>query len=196
MPSRAPFDVPRRRRSEHGERSRSVVLILLAPVFLVAVPSLFIGLGTWLDQQMGLPPVPPSPANLIVGIPLILAGGALALWSNHRVFTIGRGTPLPVMPTQALIVEPPYTFTRNPMALGAISLYLGVALLARSLGAILMVLLCAAALLTYIRFIEERVLAEAFGPQYLDYRRRTPFLFPRVRTLRRGQRGNSDHAAA
>ena len=196
MPSRAPFDVPRRRRSEHGERSRSVVLILLAPVFLVAVPALFIGLGTWLDQQMGLPPVPPSPANLIVGIPLILAGGALALWSNHRVFTIGRGTPLPLMPTQALIVEPPYTFTRNPMALGAISLYLGVALLARSLGAILVVLLCAAALLTYIRFIEERVLAEGFGPQYLDYRRRTPFLFPRVRTLRRGQRGNSDHAAA
>lgn len=196
MPSRAPMDVPGRRRSEHGERSRCVVLILLAPVFLVALPALFIGLGTWLDQQMGLPPVPPSPANLIVGIPLILAGGALGLRSNYRLFTTGRGTPLPLMPTQELIIEPPYTFTRNPMALGAISMYMGVALLARSVGAVLVVLLSAAALLAYIRFIEERVLAAGFGPQYLDYRRRTPFLFPRLRTLRRGQRGNRDQAAA
>jgi protein-S-isoprenylcysteine O-methyltransferase Ste14 len=179
-----------RRRSEHGQRSRSAVLILLAPVFLVALPALFIGLGTRVDQQMGRSPVPPPPANFIVGIPLILAGGALGLWSNHRIFTTGRGTPLPLMPTQELIIEPPYTFTRNPMALGAISLYLGFALLVRSLGTVLVVLLCAAALLTYIRFIEERELAAGFGPEYLDFRRRTPFLFPRMATLRRGWRGN------
>lgn len=196
MPSRAPTDAPMRRRSEHGQRSRSAVLILLAPVFLVALPALFIGLGTRVDQQMGLPPAPPPPANLIVGMPLILAGGLLGLWSNYRLFTTGRGTPLPLIPTQELIIEPPYTRCRNPMALGAISMYLGVAILVRSLGAILVVLLCAAALLTYIRFIEERELAAGFGPEYLDYRRRTPFLFPRLRTLRRGRRGNRDHVAA
>jgi protein-S-isoprenylcysteine O-methyltransferase Ste14 len=90
------------------------------------------------------------------------------------------------MPTQELIVEPPYTWSRNPMALGAISAYLGVAILARSLGAAVVVLLCAAALLTYIRFGEERGMTARFGTQYLQYRRRTPFLIPRMSTLRRG----------
>ena len=188
MPSRAQTSVPRSRRGhEYSERSRSVVLILLAPIFLVALPALFIGLGARLDVLMDLPPGPPPPVNLIVGLPLILVGGALGLWSNYRLFTAGRGTPLPLMPTQELIVEPPYTWSRNPMALGAISGYLGVATLVRSYGAIVVVLLCAAALLTYIRFGEERGMTARFGTQYLQYRRRTPFLLPGIRTLRRGR---------
>jgi protein-S-isoprenylcysteine O-methyltransferase Ste14 len=188
MPSSAQTNVPRARRGhERSERSRSVVLILLAPIFLVVLPALFVGLGARLDGLMDLPPGPPPPVNLIVGLPLILAGGALGLWSNYRLFTAGRGTPLPLMPTQELIVEPPYTWSRNPMALGAISGYLGVATLARSLGAVLVVLLCAAALLTYIRFGEERGMTSRFGTQYLRYRRRTPFLLPRIWTPRRGR---------
>ena len=188
MPDREQPGRPRRRQShEYSQRARSVLLMLLAPVFLIALPALFLGLGARLDQHWHLPPAPRPPAHLLVGIPLLLVGLLLGVWSNHRIFTTGRGTPLPLMPTRELIIEPPYTFTRNPMALGAISLYLGVAILVRSLGAVLVVLLCSAVLLTYIRSIEERELAEGFGPKYLDYRRRTPFLFPRMRTLRRGQ---------
>jgi protein-S-isoprenylcysteine O-methyltransferase Ste14 len=37
------------------------------------------------------------------------------------------------MKTQRLIVEPPFPYTRNPMALGTIQMYLGVAVLRRSL---------------------------------------------------------------
>lgn len=166
-------------RGEHSERVRAVVLVLLAPIFLIALPVLFTGLGALLDQQLQWPPVPPLPVNLILGLPMVLSGGALGLWSNHRLFTTGRGTPLPVMPTQELIVEAPYTRTRNPMALGAIVMYLGVAVLIQSLGAVLVVLLCAAALLAYIRLFEERTTAARFGQAYLDYRRRTPFLVPR-----------------
>jgi protein-S-isoprenylcysteine O-methyltransferase Ste14 len=188
MPRSEQTNVPKARRGhEYSERSRSVVLMLLAPIFLVALPAMFIGLGARLDQQMDLPPGPPPPVNLIVGLPLILGGGALGLWCNYRLVTVGRGTPLPLMPTQELIIEPPYTWSRNPMALGAIGLYLGVAILARSLGAVLVVLLCAAALLTYIRLSEERVMAARFGAQYLQYRRRTPFLLPRMWSLRRGR---------
>lgn len=188
MPDREQTVRPRRRQShEYSQGARSVLLMILAPVFLIALPALFLGLGARLDQRWHLPPAPPPPAQLLVGVPLLLGGLLLGLWSNHRIFTTGRGTPLPLMPTRELVIEPPYTFTRNPMALGAIVAYLGVAILFRSLGAILAVLLCAAVLLTYIRFIEERGLAEGFGPEYLHYRRRTPFLFPRVRTLRRGE---------
>lgn len=186
MPRRARAPGPTRPTGhEYSQRSRCLVLILLAPVFLLALPALFIGLGEQLDQQMHLAPAPPSPGNLVVGVPLLLIGLLLGLWSNHRLLTTGRGTPLPLMPTQKLVVDPPYTWTRNPMALGAISLYLGVAVVFRSLGMVIVVLLCAAALLTYIRLAEERQMAARFGPEYRDYRRGTPFLFPRLRNHRR-----------
>ena len=188
MPDREQTSLPARRHSrEYSQRARSVLLLLLAPVFLVALPALFLALGDALDQRMQWPEAPTEPANLVVGVPLILAGIALGVWSNQRIFTTGRGTPLPLMPTQELVVEPPYTFIRNPMALGAISLYLGVGILVRSVGAVLAVLLCAAALLTYIRLSEERVMTARFGAQYLQYRRRTPFLLPRMSSLRRGR---------
>lgn len=169
---------------EHSEGARSVTLILLAPVFLLALPCLFVGLGALVDRRMPWAPMPSPPVNLIAGLPLILAGCLLGLWSNYRLLTTGRGTPLPTMPTQQLIVEPPYTYSRNPMALGAIGMYVGVAVLFRSPGAMLLVLLCAAALLTYIRIGEERTLAARFGSGYVDYRRRTPFLIPRPRGRR------------
>lgn len=182
MPDREQTSQPGRRHShEYSQRARSVLLLLLAPVFLFALPALFVALGAALDQRMQWPATPGQPANLIVGVPLILAGIALGLWSNYRIFTAGRGTPLPLMPTQELVVEPPYTCSRNPMALGAVSSYLGVATLFRSPGAMVVVLLCAAALLTYIRVVEERGMIARFGPSYLAYRQRTPFLFPHLR---------------
>jgi protein-S-isoprenylcysteine O-methyltransferase Ste14 len=175
------------RRHEHGPRARSVVLVLLAPVFLLGLPCLVVGLGARIDLLLQARPVPPVPVNLVVGILLIGAGCLLGLWSNERLFTAGRGTPLPVMPTQQLVVQPPYTYVRNPMALGAIAMYLGVALLFQSLGAILVVLLLSAALLAYIRLSEERQLVARFGRGYVEYRRRTPFLIPRLRVPGRGR---------
>ena len=156
-------------------------MLFLAPVFLFLLPCLFIRLGARLDQTMDWSPLPPPPVNFIVGLLLIVPSGMLGLWANHRQFTTGRGTPVPLMATQELIVEPPYTYTRNPMALGAIGMYLGVALLLRSLGAAIVVLLFAAALLAYIKRGEEREMVARFGPEYLAYRQRTPFLLPRIR---------------
>ena len=51
-------------------------------------------------------------------------------------------------------------------------------------GAALLVLLGAAALLTYIKVVEEREMVARFGEEYLAYRRRVPFIMPRLR--RRG----------
>ena len=44
----------------------------------------------------------------------------------------------------------------------------------------LLVLLGAAALLTYIRLVEEREMVARFGEEYLAYRRRVPFIIPRL----------------
>jgi protein-S-isoprenylcysteine O-methyltransferase Ste14 len=107
-----------------------------------------------------------------------LSGWLLALWTIYVQFTLGRGTPVPVMATQELLVEPPYAYSRNPMALGAILAYLGASVAAGSAGAALLVGAAAGALLTYIRLFEEREMVARFGEAYLAYRRRTPFLLP------------------
>jgi protein-S-isoprenylcysteine O-methyltransferase Ste14 len=78
--------------------------------------------------------------NGLLGLLFILAGLLFGLWSNYVQFTIGRGTPVPIMATQQLIVQPPYSYCRNPMALGAIMLYLGIAIWLGSLSALGMVL--------------------------------------------------------
>jgi protein-S-isoprenylcysteine O-methyltransferase Ste14 len=135
-----------------------------------------------LDQALHLPRSVFQPVNWLLGLLFVLAGLSLGLWSNHVQFTIGRGTPVPIMATQKLIVQPPYSYCRNPMALGAIVLYLGIAIWLGSLSALGLVLLPAMCLLVYINLIEEKEMELRFGADYFEYRRQTPFLIPRFRS--------------
>ena len=168
-------------RHEYSPKQRFVLLLLLAPIFLFFLPYLFIRLGARLDQWLQLPPILNPPFNLILGWLLILPSWLFGMWSNYSQFNIGRGTPVPLMATQKLIIEPPYTYCRNPMALGAIGMYLGVAILFRSIGAVILVMLFAGSLLTYIKFVEEKEMQSRFGQEYLAYKQQTPFLMPRFR---------------
>ncbi len=165
---------------EYTERQRLVALAVLAPLFLVVLPFALIALGSFLDRQLQWLPILYPPINLVLGVLLIVAGWLLGIWSVSVQFTLGRGTPVPLMATQKLIVQPPYTYCRNPMALGAIVMYLGVAILFGSSGALVLVLLGAALLLTYIKQVEEKEMETRFGQAYLEYKRRTPFLLPHL----------------
>jgi protein-S-isoprenylcysteine O-methyltransferase Ste14 len=166
---------------EYSPNTRFAALMALAPVFLFLLPLLIVRLGAGLDQWLNLPPLLPAPAGLVLGGLLVVPGGLFALWSIYSQFTIGRGTPVPLMATQKLVVQPPYTYCRNPMALGACLAYLGVAVLFRSLGAGLLALLFTIGLLAYIVRVEEKEMEIRFGQEYLAYRQRTPFLIPRFR---------------
>jgi protein-S-isoprenylcysteine O-methyltransferase Ste14 len=166
-------------RHEYRPKQRFVALLCLAPIFLLVLPYLFIRLGAMLNQWLQWPPILDLPFNLILGGLLILPSSLFGLWSIYSQFTIGRGTPVPLMATQKLIVQPPYIFCRNPMALGAIGLYVGTALLFRSMGAVIVVLLCAGLLLIYIKRVEEKEMEIRFDQNYLAYKRQTPFLIPR-----------------
>jgi protein-S-isoprenylcysteine O-methyltransferase Ste14 len=71
------------------------------------------------------------------------------------------------------------------MALGAIVAHLGVSVVAGPPGAGLLWLLGAVGLLAYVRLVEEKEMAARFGEEHLAYRRRVPFLIPRLRRRRR-----------
>lgn len=166
---------------EYSSKQRSLALLIEAPFFLLILPFVLIALGSSLDRLLRWSPIVYGPINLILGLLLIAAGWLLGMWSNYMQFTLGRGTPVPLMATQKLIVEPPYTYCRNPMALGAIVMYLGVAILFGSIGAVILVVLGAVLLLTYIKRVEEKEMEIRFGQEYLEYKRRTPFLIPQFR---------------
>jgi protein-S-isoprenylcysteine O-methyltransferase Ste14 len=164
---------------EYSPKHRSIALLCLAPIFLFILPWLFIRLGARLDHWLHLPPVLDLPFNLILGLLLLLPSWFFGVWSVYSQFTIGRGTPVPLMATQKLIVQAPYTYCRNPMALGAFGMYLGVAILFHSIGAGIVVLLLAGLLLFYIKRVEEKEMEIRFGQEYLAYKQHTPFLIPR-----------------
>ncbi len=166
---------------EYNPKQRAALLAAAGIVFLVILPWALIRLGRWLDRGLDWPALRYPPVNAILGGLLVLAGWLLGVWSNYRQFTLGRGTPVPVMATQELIVCPPYSYCRNPMALGTIVAYGGVSVIMGSPGAALLVALGAAVLLTYIKVVEEREMVARFGEAYLAYRRRVPFIIPRFR---------------
>lgn len=166
-------------RHEYSEKQRLVLMVFLAPIFLLLLPWALIHFGRLLDNWAGWSPVLTAPLNWIVGLLLILPSWLLAMWTNYAQISLGRGTPVPLMATQKLIITPPFTLCRNPMTLGTIGMYSGVALLFNSLGALILVLPGTIALLTYIKLIEEKEMQLRFGQEYLDYKARTPFLIPR-----------------
>jgi protein-S-isoprenylcysteine O-methyltransferase Ste14 len=118
--------------------------------------------------------------NRILGGLLSVLGFSLAFRSIDAQQTRGRGTPLPVMPTRELLTEGPFRYCRNPMTLGAILAYLGMAVAARTIAGTGLVLSLAASLLVYLKRLEEGELAERFGEAYLAYKRETPFIIPQL----------------
>lgn len=166
---------------EYSERQRYVAFAFLAPIFIVLLPLALWWVSGSLDRRWGWPNFEASAIWVALGVLLILTGWGLAIWTIYVQFTLGKGTPVPVMATQKLIIVAPYSWCRNPMALGAIMAYSGVALLLRSWSALLLVAVGGTLLLLYIRFLEEREMVDRFGQEYLEYRRNTPFIFPRLK---------------
>jgi len=157
-----------------------LVLIPAGAIFLAALPMGFVFGGRALDQLLRLPAIAYQPINWLVGGFLIAVGLPFAIWTIVVQIDIGHGTPVPIIATQKLIVQPPYTLCRNPMALGTILAYLGLAIGFGSIGAIALVALFASLLLIYVINIEEKELEARFGQAYTAYRSQTPFLIPRL----------------
>ena len=152
------------------------VAFRLWPPVAVGAP-LLIG---WLSTQAWGDPVD-------LGAWRIPLGGALVVgfvgWNGWSLWLFGRHATglLPGQATRVMIEEGPFRLSRNPLYVGLLALYLGLALLAPTFWGL--VLFPAAALLVLWGAIlpEERFLHEQFGAPYEDYRRRVPRWLGRVR---------------
>ena len=122
--------------------------------------------------------------TLVAGDPLELGGWraplgwALVLffvaWNGWALWLFGRHRTglLPGQSTTTVIEDGPFRLSRNPLYVGLLALYVGLALLAPTFWGL--VLLPVAVLLVLWGAIEpeERYLHERFGTRYDDYRRR------------------------
>ncbi len=163
---------------EFGFNQRFLATLLAGVVFLFLIPLLLIRGLPELDQLIGFASFSFGIVNLVIGAVMVLIGGFYALWSIISQLTRARGTPLPMMATQKLLIDGPFKQSRNPMGFGAICMYLGMAILVGSLCSIIIVILFLLLLILWIKKVEEKELEIRFGHDYVDYKKSTSFMIP------------------
>jgi protein-S-isoprenylcysteine O-methyltransferase Ste14 len=166
---------------KYSKAQRMMAIIFGGIVFWILIPFFIVVSSAFVDPWLSLPRFSHRSINPIVALVLMVAGWLFANWTVKVQFSSGKGTPVPLMATQKLVVKRPYTYCRNPMTLGTTAFYLGIAIWTGSLSALGLSLIYPVFILIYIKLIEENELEQRFGVEYLEYKRRTPFLLPRFR---------------
>jgi protein-S-isoprenylcysteine O-methyltransferase Ste14 len=165
---------------EYTLKQRVLALIPAFILFVLIIPYTLVVILPRLDSFLHLPVLFFGIVNIISGCLFMVTGAIYGFWSIISQIDRARGTPLPMMPTQKLLVSGPFKQCRNPMTFGTIFLYMGIGIIIGSLSSMIVVMFFGALLLTYVKLVEERELETRFGQEYLDYRAATPFIFPRI----------------
>lgn len=148
-----------------------VHLALVAPLGLPLVRAI----ATHNDWYGWVLPVP-----TVIGLALVIATGATFLLVVLNLALRGLGAPFFIALSRKVATDWLYAWTRNPMALAGLALLVSLGIWFQSVLFVLWALfLFLPALLFFMKVYEERELEIRFGVSYLDYKSRTPMLFPR-----------------
>lgn len=134
-------------------------------------PFLYVGvllLGLLLQRFFPVNPLPRTPSRIAAAV-LLLPGLGLVFWSIW-LFLRARTSPLPMRPTTAIVRSGPYRWTRNPMYLGMLLVYIGLALLFDIFWALVLIPLIMTLVARLVIQREERYLEATFGEEYRLYR--------------------------
>ena len=88
------------------------------------------------------------------------------------LFRRKRTTIIPNRPASSLVTDGPYRFTRNPMYVSLVALYVGVTMVLNSWWPLLLLPIVVLAVDRMVIAREERYLADAFPSEYDAYRAR------------------------
>jgi len=143
------------------------------PGVLVRPPRLYLGmliagiLAGWLLPAQMLP-VLPLAVRALLGPTALALGVALMIWAM-RLFR-RAGTPVPTSQTvRAIVTDGPYRYSRNPIYVALSLIYAGIALMAGSVPALLLLPVIWVVMTYGVIRREERYLATKFGVAYADY---------------------------
>jgi protein-S-isoprenylcysteine O-methyltransferase Ste14 len=105
-------------------------------------------------------------AGALILIGLVLAAAGIGNFSS-------ASTPVPTnRPTRALVMSGIHSWSRNPIYLGLFLIYVGIAIAARSLSALILTLPVAIMIRYGVVAREEAYLEGRFGDAYRDYKAR------------------------
>lgn len=98
------------------------------------------------------------------------------------VLTLGKffSRDLEIKQGHKLITSGIYTQVRHPSYLGSFFLFLGFGVIANSVIALLILILIVVPWLCWRIKNEEKLLEKAFGKEFLDYKKRTKLLLPKI----------------
>jgi len=112
--------------------------------------------------------------RLAVAVPVLIAGWILARGGMKAVFGTPREKP-------GVISTGVFRLVRHPIYTGAILFYLGSIVMTLSLASAAFWLVIIGFYIFICRY-EESILTEAFGSDYLEYKKKTGMLFPKLRS--------------
>ena len=152
--------------------------VLNTLLFTLLVPSTIAG---WLPYRLHGDSPPTSNFVLrMVGILLVAIGTIIYLHTAFWGFALrGRGTPAPIAPTKKLVVEGLYRYVRNPMYIGVATIVLGQAVVFQSWHVLEYLAVVLVIVQFFVLFYEEPTLAQQFGEEYEEYKKRVPRWIPR-----------------
>jgi len=132
------------------------------------------------DRALGLPSLPGYLFIQIIGALGLIGGTYLIIIANVALRRFGEGANAFFL-TKRLVARDIYERTRNPMSLGLYLFSLGIGPLAGStymtLGAVFIVI---PVHVFYLKYFEECELELRLGESYGEYKRRVPFLLPKL----------------
>ena len=172
---------------DKSSKNRVSALLIGALIFPISIPLLLVLVAPLVDDFFGIDSFFHGWGNILIGVTAIIAGGVVAMWTIVIQITLASGTPFPMLPTKKLLVVGPFKYCRNPMTLGTITAYGGIAIWIGSFTALLVVAILAAMLIAYLKIIEEKELQMRFGSEYLEYKKKTPFIIP-IKIARTGSK--------
>lgn len=166
---------------ENAEKTSRIVHFLFF-AFMVAPPltGIFYPGLTHFDELLDLNPLPWRTAFLVLGIILAIPGLYFLGITNKLLRALGSGANAFRL-TKKIVAEDIYKRTRNPMSLGFYLFTLALGFVSGSTFITLVVLLgLIPAHIFFLKYFEELELELRFGESYLQYKKSTHFLIPKI----------------
>ena len=153
---------------------RQIISFILPFTVLVVVPLL-------IEKDIRIKSLP----AFIIGVYVMCIGLMIMILTITAFIRKGNGTLAPWNPTKKLVKGGLYSYVRNPMIMGVMTVLSGesIALLSKSI--FIWTLLFFLINNFYFVWIEEPTLAKKFGKDYLEYKRHVRRWIPRFRSFKK-----------
>ena len=125
-------------------------------------------LGLVLERFFPVLVLPKIPSR-VAAVLCVALGVTMALWSVG-LFHRERTSFVPIKPATTLVIYGPYRFTRNPMYLGLVCVYVGLTLWTGVFWALILLPAIMVLIQQYVIIREEQYLERKFGDEYRRYK--------------------------